>query len=178
MSADQLVFIPPTVEELLATYRARLVDDLEDAVGRAVKADTKAQEAKDALGIFDMAMAARHTMPAPATESGQIGDAVPDKGDERPEAVSARELPAGVGVITVVGEGVEPFTMAVGAYTRFAALIYAMAEQLGITDVDDKAWEVIASDGRPIDSGAVIGAQFYGEAFVIQPALAEEEEAS
>ena len=58
MSAEQLTCVPPTVEELLSAYRARLVEDMESAAGRAVKANTKMDEACEALKMFDGAMRA------------------------------------------------------------------------------------------------------------------------
>lgn len=86
------------------------------------------------------------------------------------EAEDAEKLPDGVGVITVSGPGVEPFTMAVGERTIFSAIVFAFAEQAGIKDVDESAWLVFDDAGCNVLCHEIIPAELHGASYTVEPA--------
>lgn len=142
---------PPTVDELLAAFRARLVADLENAVGRAVKANTKVDEARDDLAVFDAAMAARHVTPPITTD-----DLLPVN-----ELEAAADQEAAPSTVTVSGPAVEPFAVEVGERTRAAALVFAYCEQVGIADPDPDEWRIFDEAGCNVLGSEVVRAGAY-----------------
>ena len=74
------------------------------------------------------------------------------------------QLPA----VAVVRPGDDyPTITDIGPLTRFGEMI---ADYLTDTSSEDEIadYEILAADGLPLDSGAVIGPQWYGETFTVR----------
>jgi hypothetical protein len=212
----QLQAFVPTIPDLALRYQARVESDLEAALGRLIKAQTKVDELRDELAVVNAAMAAAPsasvvyngpanttvTIPPVDPVTGELPDTVPEirtatvvssehtrpcadcDGDGRlPDKTGGGHhrckacggtgrvkspLPPDTGVLTVSGPGVEPFTMAVGSRTRFAAVVYAYAEQAGIADPDLGEWRIVDVDRVPALAGEVIKADDYGLSFTVE----------
>jgi len=151
MTAPQLFATPVTEQTLMANYLMRLEAEAERLTGSIVKANTKLDEVADEIAAV-RSWQARQT-------SGEQEAALPS---------TAIAVDPHTGVVNVTGPGVDPFTCPVGIRTRFAALIFAYAEQAGIMDPDPAAWRILDPSGHEVDGGIIIPRSSWGYTYVVK----------
>ena len=157
--SDQLTAFPPTESDLLRRYLLRLEVEAEKLTGSLVKTRTRLDETMD-----ELAQVRRLLDAAPVAQP----DGYLDRLEHGVDVLLGEVPPDGVYATWSDDDGKVTKFVKCGDRTRFSALIYAVAEQLGIVDVIDSEWTIVAAeDGSLVDQKHVITADDHGREFVV-----------
>ena len=142
--SDQLTAFEPTESDLLRRYELRLEVEAEKLAGSLVKTKTRLDETMDELA-----------------QVRRLLDAAPDT--VVTDSVVRVTYSGGGGVGTQ-----QTLSVPVGERTRAAALIYTVCEQLGVVDVIESEWTIVAAeDGSLVAPKHVVTAEDWGREFVV-----------
>ena len=153
--SEQLAAFPPTPAERLAAMRSWVAEQYERAAAAADRAAEKRDEWAAKLELVDGIIAgdAVYRDDPVAQTAGSMSSLVP--------AVRVTFAESAVGTQRTI-------TVPVFERTRFAALIYAACEQLGVVDVVDSEWTIVAAeDGSIVDPKHTVTADDHGREFFV-----------
>ena len=141
--SEQLAAFPPTPAERLAAMRSWVAEQYERAAAAADRAAEKRDEWAAKLELVD-GIVCGESVTATVESAVRVTFAESAVGTQR------------------------TITVPVGDRTRFSALIYAACEQLGVVDVVDSEWTIVAAeDGSIVDPKHTVTADDHGREFFV-----------